>query len=67
MAEATCFGAAFAAGLAVGFWSNVAQIRELHASHGVDAFSAAMADDARKKATDRWKDAVQRTLGLASL
>jgi glycerol kinase len=67
MTEATCFGAAFAAGLSVGFWSDVEKIKAIHASWGVDTFSAAMDEEARKAATAKWADAIKRTHGLANL
>merc|ERR1719163_2735881 len=67
MTEATCFGAAFAAGLAIGFWSDVEKIRAIHASWGVDTFNSAMDEETRAKAVAKWAVAVERTHGLANL
>ena len=59
VAETTALGAAYAAGLAVGFWRN---IDEMRANWGVDATWSPSADDsARTTLYAQWKKAVTRT------
>jgi glycerol kinase len=58
--ETTALGAAYAAGLAVGFWSG---LEELKANWAVDrAWQPCMAADQREKGIAAWRKAVQRTL-----
>ena len=58
--ETTCLGAAYAAGLAVGFWPDLAT---LQAQWRKDAEWRPTMDSARREAEyGRWKKAVQRTL-----
>ncbi len=58
--ETTALGAAYAAGLAVGFWSG---IEELKAKWSVQTtFSPALDETQRKKGCAGWKKAVERTL-----
>ncbi|HEY2658765.1 MAG TPA: glycerol kinase GlpK [Caulobacteraceae bacterium] len=58
--ETTCLGAAYAAGLAVGFWPDVESLR---ANWRKDAeWTPALAADDREREFGRWKKAVQRTL-----
>ena len=58
--ETTCLGAAYAAGLAVGFWPDTATLR---AQWRQDAeWRPAMAADKRDHEYRQWKKAVQRTL-----
>ncbi len=58
--ETTALGAAYAAGLAVGFWSDTAALRE---NWGVDrTFQPAMDAATRDRLYDGWKRAVTRTL-----
>jgi glycerol kinase len=58
--ETTALGAAYAAGLAVGFWENTDALRR---NWGVDrTFEPAMAAARRAKLYAGWKKAVQRTL-----
>jgi glycerol kinase len=60
VAETTCLGAAYAAGLAVGFWPDLDTLR---AQWARDAqWSPAMAPDTRAREMGQWKKAVQRTL-----
>ena len=60
--ETTAMGAAFAAGLAVSVWPSVDALRDLNP---VDAeFVPAISPEASQAKLARWKDAVQRTLGL---
>ncbi len=61
VAETTSLGAAYAAGLAVGFWSN---FDELRANWGKDAeWHPKMAEEDREKLYAGWKKAVERTFG----
>ena len=63
IAETTCLGAAYAAGLAVGFWPDLEALR----THWrADAeWQPAMDAGAREQQYARWKMAVQATLGWA--
>src|SRR5512147_2250049 len=59
VAETTSLGAAYAAGLAVGFW---AQVEDLRANWGKDKeWRPAMAASEREKSYKGWKKAVTRT------
>ena len=59
VAETTALGAAYAAGLAVGFWKD---FDELHANWGQDKeWQPQMKAEARDKLYARWKKAVTRT------
>lgn len=60
--EATASGAAFCAGLAVGFWTGTAQLLELADQHrDVRVFEPSMAPSQRAELFRGWKKAVQRT------
>ena len=60
VAETTCLGAAYAAGLAVGFWPDLATLK---AQWAVDAqWTPAMPDEVRTRDFAQWKKAVQRTM-----
>jgi glycerol kinase len=59
VAETTALGAAYAAGLAVGFWKNTAEMR---ANWGMDkTWQPSQDDTARTKLYQTWKKAVTRT------
>jgi len=59
VAETTALGAAYAAGLAVGFWQNTAEMRQ---NWGIDHTWQPAADDtARTTHYTQWKKAVTRT------
>lgn len=59
VAETTALGAAYAAGLATGFWNNLDELRE---NWGVDkTWNPAMDDDVRARLYTGWKKAVTRT------
>ncbi len=61
VAETTSLGAAYAAGLAVGFWSN---FDELRANWGKDAeWDPKMGAEERETLYAGWKKAVERTFG----
>ncbi len=58
--ETTCLGAAYAAGLATGFWSSTDELRENWAED--KRWEPQMDEDERERQYARWKKAVQRTL-----
>lgn len=61
--ETTALGAAYLAGLAVGYWSSQQEIAE---QWQMDRrFEPAMAEDVRNKLYSGWKKAVERALGWA--
>jgi glycerol kinase len=63
VAETTALGAAYAAGLAVGFWSSPDEIR---ANWSADReWQPAMGDDERDRLYAQWKKAVTRTFDWA--
>ncbi len=64
VAETTSLGAAYAAGLAVGFWEK---IDDLRANWGVDhEWKPSMSEDAREKLYAEWLKAVTRTFDWVS-
>lgn len=58
--ETTALGAAFAAGLAVGYWSGLDELSATWKQHSV--FEPVAADDRRAHEYRQWKKAVARTL-----
>ncbi len=58
--ETTALGAAYAAGLAVGFWSDQDELRERWAED--KRWEPNMADEDRDRGYAKWKKAVERTL-----
>jgi len=61
VAETTALGAAYAAGLAVGFWNG---LDDLRANWREDRrWLPTMSADSRKQLRQQWDKAVQRTLG----
>ncbi len=60
IAETTCLGAAYAAGLAVGFWPDLAALRDHWRQDA--AWRPAMTPETRAREYARWKKAVDRTL-----
>ncbi len=63
VAETTALGAAYLAGLAVGYWDGLDDVRR---NWALDReFSPAMGAEARARGYDGWKRAVQRSLGWA--
>ena len=60
VAETTCLGAAYAAGLAVGFWPNIESLRKNWCKSA--EWTPAMTAAARDRAYAKWKKAVQRTM-----
>jgi glycerol kinase len=60
VAETTALGAAYAAGLAVGFWENLDELRE-NWNEGA-RWEPTWNEDQRKDGYAGWKKAVERTL-----
>jgi glycerol kinase len=60
VAETTALGAAYAAGLAVGFWKNTDELRENW--NESQRWQPAWSAEQREQGFGRWKKAVQRTL-----
>jgi glycerol kinase len=63
VAETTALGAAYAAGLAVGFWSDPGEIRDNWAQD--KQWDPAMDDDERERLYGQWRKAVTRTFDWA--
>jgi len=61
--ETTCLGAAYAAGLAVGFWPDLETLRSHWREGG--AWTPDMDPALRDREYGQWKKAVERTLGWA--
>jgi len=59
-AETTALGAAFAAGLAVGFWAGLPELSDLWREDR--RWEPASSEDQRERLLTRWQDAVGRTL-----
>jgi len=60
VAETTCLGAAYAAGLAVGFWPDLDSLRQNWRKSR--EWTPAMAPAIRERSFRKWKKAVQRTM-----
>ena len=60
VAETTALGAAYAAGLAVGFWADPAELRQNWQED--KRWSPVWTDDQRAQGYAGWRKAVQRTL-----
>jgi glycerol kinase len=60
VAETTALGAAYAAGLAVGFWKNTDELRSNW--NESKRWQPQWSDEQRTTGYERWKKAVQRTL-----
>jgi glycerol kinase len=60
VSETTCLGAAYAAGLAVGFWGGLDDLRKNWAVEKI--WDPRMTEEARVEGYKGWKKAVQRTL-----
>ncbi|HXQ45178.1 MAG TPA: FGGY-family carbohydrate kinase, partial [Caulobacteraceae bacterium] len=61
VAETTCLGAAYAAGLAVGYWPDVESLRK-HWKKSAE-WKPVMSKTAREAGYRKWKKAVERTMG----
>ncbi len=64
VAETTALGAAYAAGLAVGFWSDLDSLRAQ--CHAGTRWQPAMSARHRDQLFARWNAAVSRSLGWAA-
>jgi len=64
IAETTALGAAYAAGLAAGFWSGLEDLSRNWASDRT--WDPVMPDDHRERGYEGWKKAVQKSLGWAA-
>ena len=63
MTETTALGAAYAAGLAVGYYKNLDELKE---NWGIDrTWTPAMTEEKRAHLTRYWKKAVERSFGWA--
>ena len=60
VAETTCLGAAYAAGLAVGFWPDLDSLRANWRKSA--EWTPALASETRDRAYAKWKKAVRRTM-----
>ncbi|MEV4756909.1 glycerol kinase GlpK [Micromonospora sp. NPDC049559] len=60
VAETTALGAAYAAGLAVGFWKSTDELRQNWQEH--ERWQPSWSEQRREEGYARWKKAVQRTL-----
>jgi len=60
VAETTCLGAAYAAGLAVGFWPDTESLRANWRKSA--EWTPSMDARVREKSFGKWKKAVQRTM-----
>jgi len=61
MAETTALGAAYAAGLAVGFWQDLDELRSM--SSATRRWEPQMSEPERADALGRWHKGVERSLG----
>jgi glycerol kinase len=61
VAETTCLGAAYAAGLAVGYWPDAAALKANW--HKAAEWEPSMEPAARDRGYRKWKKAVERTVG----
>ena len=64
MAETTALGAAYAAGLAVGFWRDLDELRSM--SSATHRFEPLISEEARLDALARWHKGVECSLGWVS-
>jgi glycerol kinase len=63
VAETTALGAAYAAGLAAGYWSSLEELRSNWREGG--RWRPAIADSERDRLYAQWQKAVQRSLDWA--
>ena len=62
MRETTALGAAIAAGLAVGVWKSIEELKEVN-THGSTEFRPAIKKEESKARFDRWQKAVEMSRG----
>jgi glycerol kinase len=60
-AETTALGAAFAAGLGVGYWSSLDEVKQVYVSG--KTWGPAMTAEERARQMGNWKKAVTRSMG----
>ncbi|XP_021906540.1 glycerol kinase [Carica papaya] len=65
--ETTALGAAYAAGLAVGIWTEKEIFNSEEKSKTSTSFHPVLEEELRKKKVESWCKAVERTFGLADL
>lgn len=65
--ETTALGAAYAAGLAVGVWTEDEIFASGHKTDKATFFRPLLVEELRKKKVDSWCKAVSRTFDLADL
>jgi glycerol kinase len=65
--ETTALGAAYAAGLAVGFWTEDEIFASEEKFKSVTIFRSTLNDELRKKKVESWCKAVSRTFDVADL
>jgi len=58
--ETTALGAAYAAGLAIGFWKNTLDLK--HHWRADKTWEPSWSEDQRESGYTQWKKAIQRTL-----
>jgi glycerol kinase len=64
MTEVTALGAAIAAGIAVGVWDDLSNMRKILSEEQVeDTFTSRLNDKERKRKADLWDWGVERSLG----
>jgi len=63
IAETSALGAAYAAGLAVGFWDGLDELRSM--DRAAQRWEPAMDEATRSAGIARWQKGVERTLGWA--
>jgi glycerol kinase len=61
VSETTALGAAYGAGLAVGIWSGLDEVRSMWSEDA--RWSPQMADAERSELQLRWREAIERSLG----
>ncbi|MBS3766340.1 glycerol kinase GlpK [Candidatus Bipolaricaulota bacterium] len=61
--ESSALGAAYGAGLAVGFWEDLDELKGLIRGKGSQRFEPEMGSDEREELYERWVEAVKRARG----
>eukprot|EP00298_Acanthocystis_sp_HF-20_P006108 c16064_g1_i1.p1 GENE.c16064_g1_i1~~c16064_g1_i1.p1 ORF type:complete len:122 (+),score=58.92 c16064_g1_i1:30-395(+) len=59
--EITCFGAAFAAGFAVGFWKNETDIVQILEQKGSICYEPKLTKEERQKRQTSWNEAIKKS------
>ncbi|KAI8058704.1 uncharacterized protein B0P05DRAFT_559517 [Gilbertella persicaria] len=66
MRESTALGAAIAAGLAMGVWNNIDDLKNVN-NDGRTVFKSQISDRRRRKLYNGWKEAITRSFGWADV